>query len=894
MKTSWRWLRFLIAISAALFVGAGIWLGWLFSGQRYQQLLTEQLSALFGARVLMEDSYLSFHDGIGVQFKKVTVQKDADATPFFTAVGIELLLDLSALWRGELLFRRIDIVSPSLQVTAEGKYFLQLMKRMRESQNVVSKSPRWFTHGLTPTLAVRELRLRDANITYAKTPTSAVLLFADTDVALDFEPSEKPTVRLRTTLKHKNSSLGQVALRIKAVHEVKFETFKQEEWDGELELSSMQLQQLGRLLGEEWPGAKVDLTGHLRGKGEGPIEVTGAATVKEVQVGDVQLSEARLSISNGRWGGFAAGPFLHTLTVDAKLEHLQGQVGKSAAPLLVKGGRLEFSEDSLFVSSLSGVYGTNSQFADARVSFGKLSGKNGPTLDAQIAADLNLTDDLPQLLTALTPTSSAAVSQFIAQPQGRAVVRFHVLQASRKDEPKYDGTIILQQAGGQILPWKMRLEEVNGTLQINEDVLSSSALTLKIGQSQLTAQGTVQDFLSARRSVDIALTFNDVRDYDIAPFLSVGKVLPQGGSLNGHLKMRTVVGNEAADMVGQITLNHIRLDPVDFLHPFEVIEGEMTLAGQGGSFVVKQGQLPGGHFSGHGRIGGWSPLRLELFGDFPDLDLASALALDKPDDGLPKDASRDIRAEFTSNHLTYKETLIEGLRLSCHWHDRQADLHIARAHVAEGNLEGSVTLWPDFNAAYLTPKLDEVDVEQFFQTVGISTKALTGKLSGGGKIYMTDWAKWDKLALWNASFSLSVENGVAQRLPILVRLWSVLSMQGLLRLQLPSLPNEGLPYSSLTGDFALGKGVAVTNTLSLSGNSVKLDARGQIDLVQRVLDLKASLVPLHGITSSVAKVPLAGELLARGADYLTTLNFRVTGPYADPTVTPLLIDTGGR
>ena len=32
--------------------------------------------------------------------------------------------------------------------------------------------------------------------------------------------------------------------------------------------------------------------------------------------------------------------------------------------------------------------------------------------------------------------------------------------------------------------------------------------------------------------------------------------------------------------------------------------------------------------------------------------------------------------------------------------------------------------------------------------------------------------------------------------------------------------------------------------------------------------------------------------LARGADMLTTLPFRVSGPYDDPTVTPLLVDMG--
>jgi hypothetical protein len=431
-------------------------------------------------------------------------------------------------------------------------------------------------------------------------------------------------------------------------------------------------------------------------------------------------------------------------------------------------------------------------------------------------------------------------------------------------------------------------------LQLDGDILSSQALTFKIGQSQFKAQGTVRDFLSARRSTDLLLAFSDVRDHDVISFFPSGKVLPQGGTLSGHLKMIFPSGGEATDIAGQITLKHIRLDLVDFLHPFEVVEGELMLTGQDGSFTVKQGQLPGGKFSGRGRIGSWEPLRLEISGDFPDLDLGAALALDKPDDGLLKNTSRDVRADLTSNHLTYKGAQIEKLHLFCHWHGRQADLRIPRASVAEGNIAGEAILWPDFDAAYLAPQLEEVDVEQFFQTVGVSSKALTGRLSGEGKIYLPDWAKWDELAQWDASLSLSVENGVAQRLPILVRLWSMLSMQGLLRLQLPSLPTEGLPFSSLTGDFALGKGIAVTHNLSLSGNSVRLDARGQIDLVQRLLDLRTALVPLHGITSSVAKVPLAGELLARGADYLTTLNFHVSGPYADPTVTPLLIDTGGR
>jgi hypothetical protein len=88
--------------------------------------------------------------------------------------------------------------------------------------------------------------------------------------------------------------------------------------------------------------------------------------------------------------------------------------------------------------------------------------------------------------------------------------------------------------------------------------------------------------------------------------------------------------------------------------------------------------------------------------------------------------------------------------------------------------------------------------------------------------------------------------------------------------------------------------MAVTKNLSLQSSAVRINATGEINLADRTVDLKTSFSPLHGITSSVAKVPLAGRVLARGAEFLTTLPFRVSGPYHDPTVTPLVVDLGGR
>jgi hypothetical protein len=86
--------------------------------------------------------------------------------------------------------------------------------------------------------------------------------------------------------------------------------------------------------------------------------------------------------------------------------------------------------------------------------------------------------------------------------------------------------------------------------------------------------------------------------------------------------------------------------------------------------------------------------------------------------------------------------------------------------------------------------------------------------------------------------------------------------------------------------------MAVTKNVSLNGSAVRIDTSGQIDLPKRTVDLLVQLVLLHGVTSTLEWIPLVGDLLARGTDTLTTVPFRVTGSYADPTVTPAIVGIG--
>ena len=888
MSIFWRWLRYLLAVVAAFVVGGVAWIGWLLSGQRYQALLTEQLSSLFGAQVHVERSHFSWHSGLGLQLDAISIQDEGSETPFFVAESVELRLDLTAFWRGQLLFHRIDFVRPRLHITIAGERLFQLIRRIRETSDARVGSGSWLTLHWTPTLAVQDLRLRDAEITYTKTEKSATLLLVETEASLTFSEEAIPTVTLRTTLRDKNDDIGQVFLNATTTQEVDFTMLQQGEWSGEIELSNMRLQRLGRVFAERWPSLRFGVKGRFQGTKEGPLNFSGVLNADELQVGAIRLNDIELHTTKARWGGFLADSWLRALSLEATLMRLQGEVGEDAVKLVVSKGDLTFQGDNLNLTRLSGSYGNTSQLIDASVSLQNLLTKDGPKLDARMTADIDLGDDLLRLITALSPSGAGDFSQVLSQSEGRALAQLRVRRAKTRSVPVYNGSVTLQKVRTQVLPWHLGVEELNGRVDIDGNILSSEALAFKVGQSSFKAQGQVRDFLSSQRSADLRLTFNAMRDYDLTPFLPPGKMIPQGGLLEGDVNVTFPSFDETPQLTGRLGLAQVRFDLLDFLQPFEITTGELYLNERGGTFAVQRGQLPGGVFSGHGRIASWTPLRLELSGDFPELDLEAALALDKPEDGQSEDATRDIQATLSSKRLMYKGTQLDNLTFFCHWHDRQADLRIGHAGVAGGTLRSDIVLWPDIDAAFLRPRLDKVDVVQFFRAIGVSSDVLSGTLTGEGTIYMPQWQHWDELALWNASLSLTVENGVAQRLPILVRLWSVLSMQGLLRLQLPGLPTGGFPFTLLTGDFVFSEGIASTNNLSLGGDSVRIDANGWIDLKQRSLDLKTALVPLHGITRNVAKVPLAGKLLAQSADYLTTLNFRVSGPYHDPSVTPLL------
>ena len=1026
-----RWLRFSVAVVAAVLAIILAGTIWLLSGQRYQTLLTEQLSQLLGAEVRVSGSRFSSAGGLGIELVGVTIQLPTENTPFLTAERFDMLLDLKALVYGHLLFHEMKALRPHIRVAGNNEQAMTyVLGLLATTEKTVAKSdtPGWFT----PTLAVRHVEIYNGSVEYTRKVQGASFLLSQLQLLLS-RPEGASVVLRGTAALGQKGELGAIVLQAVAPTWSSQLDQRQVAWHGSVQLRDVVAHQLGRVLGHEWPHATLSANLHYDGKGAGPVHIDGTMDARNLHAGAIHLRTVAGNIAQLQWAGRSNQKpsstwreHLQAITAKVYFDQVQGGPNDRAQQFSLSKGTLTLHDGTLAVQGLGGDYGKKSHLLAGKITAPQFTSRSAPEVTATFEADVNLQEDLDELLKTLAkfglasanlqvqqPRGRAAitlslysprfptalsfdgevslhqvafrlpsikpevtdltgkvritnklietiaptllslklgesnvqvsgqvidyaspqrkvdlhirsdlalaelpelergfargrgastkmekglVTQFVMNPQGRAQVQADVQTAVPSGVLNYEGTVALQQTEVTLPKWNLALNGLTGVVRIDKETLSTDGLTFGISGAPMQLKGVLHDYLTPQQNGEGTIVFTGVSDGAIAPLLPLKLVVPQGGTIEGKIDIRIPREGEMYTG-GNLILNNLLLDPLPkVFHPLRISQGLLDWQGQNVNLMILQGSSAGGKFTGSGRVSHLSPLNLELTVDFANLDLGAAFNLDKSkvEDSQPKNDTVQVRVKLHADHLQYKTFAAEQVQASCYWHGRQADLKVIGAQTAGGTMKGDATLWPDSKALYLTPHVTGVDVSQALAMLGTPSNRVTGTLNGEGKIYFPDWHEWGNLARWRAQVSLAIADGTARQVPILVRLWSAVSLQELLSFQLPSLPNDGLAFSSLAGDFVFGNGMAITPNLSLASNSVRIEATGEIDLGQHTLDLKTLFMPLYGITSSVAKVPLAGRLLARGAEMLTTLLFRVYGPYHDPTVTPLVIDLGQR
>ena len=889
--------------------------GWFLSEQRYVAFLEQELERFLRAEVEIAASTLSFRQGVGVQFKTVRMQAHDGSAPFLTAERIDLVLDLKALLRGQLLFRHIFVLRPSVQLaqpTADTESTAPVARlfsrrtnpfaQTAEAEDTPPEANLWFS----PQLSVHQLVLEDATLVFQQASTGVPAVFTRTRLRIAWDTGG---VRgeLRADL-GRNGEVGQLTLRSRSPHREPEPNAPPAQWRGDIRLQNVAVRELGTWFGAEWPVAQADFSGQYAGGAQTSTTVSGQISLRQARLFPLTIERGSIDLTDLRWehpsdasSWFVVAPVAGllenlaespaSLTFKARLEEVEGRLVTNGLPVRLTSGRLRLQDGQLHASQLKGWYGRSSALTELSADWGPLFSTEPPTLGVRLAARLNLADDLDSVLSFVPPRERAAFLPAVQQPSGQADLRLHVqLPPGRNPRPSYDATVEWRSAGMALPEWGLTLSEVQGAVHLTPAEARLRDIRFRLGSSVGLLEGTIERPFTASQQGRVALSLPQATVRDFAPLLDGAVVDPQTGQFSGRLVARFGPQHHGLETEGRMALSQARVDVLSFLEPLDIARGHFSWQGQQGRFVIEQASLPGGSVTGAGELLSLEPLELRVSLECGELDFDSILIPDavqaeKQETGAPD----KVRVDVHCDRVRYKTLSAAPLRVSFDRHDRQVDFRLEEAGVSTGQVRGAGTFWLDSAALSFAPQVSQVDAADFFAALGHPTDALTGVLDASGDIKVANWEFWDDPAEWEGALTLSVHDGIARQLPILVRLWTALSLQSLLSFSLPQLPREGLPFSSLTGDIVVKHGELTTESLALIGEAVRLDARGRVDLRQKMLDITTDVIPLRGITSVVEKVPLAGKLLARSTDRLTALPFQVSGPYHDPQVSLRLL-----
>jgi hypothetical protein len=180
--------------------------------------------------------------------------------------------------------------------------------------------------------------------------------------------------------------------------------------------------------------------------------------------------------------------------------------------------------------------------------------------------------------------------------------------------------------------------------------------------------------------------------------------------------------------------------------------------------------------------------------------------------------------------------------------------------------------------------LKQIDGAALMQLIqGSGPPKMTGKMDLSGDF----WADTnnDFFTTVAGKMSINAEHGILAKFRLLSRILGMIDLKSWLTANVPDPRVAGLPYDTLSATFAGNAGVFYTKDLTLKGPVMDLGARGSINTGAGTMDMTIAMVPFHTVNWLVTKIPLVGERLAEGTTLFAGY-FHVSGPMADPSVTP--------
>jgi len=255
--------------------------------------------------------------------------------------------------------------------------------------------------------------------------------------------------------------------------------------------------------------------------------------------------------------------------------------------------------------------------------------------------------------------------------------------------------------------------------------------------------------------------------------------------------------------------------------------------------------------------------------------------------------------DITVDQLTFKDRTLGTVRIAAENRDGNWDTKVD-AKNDDGTLEATGRWRPSLTQpdTRIEFKLSTKSIERSLARAGYpdavrrGTASLSGNLSWNGSPFTIDYPTL------GGGLKLEAAGGQFNKLePGVGRLLGILSLQSLPRrvtLDFRDIFSEGFAFDSITGQFAVARGVMETKDLQIRGPSAKVLMSGTANLGAETQNLKVRVQPAIGESLALGAMfvaPIAGavvwatqKLLKDPIDQAFAFEYAVTGSWADPKV----------
>ncbi len=461
---------------------------------------------------------------------------------------------------------------------------------------------------------------------------------------------------------------------------------------------------------------------------------------------------------------------------------------------------------------------------------------------SQLALDLKSNQFRINEVASLIP----AVNKY--QPAGKvqAAVRGESATGNRSDL-RWGGNISFTGFSFKPSEQVKTVSSINGTVHFSGTTLETSQLAARLGTSTIYCKGSLVGFKNPTLNLAFSAPSLDLADFGLhAPQKEVKATKVQGNIAlkDNNLLIKSLsgqIGNSSASIKGTV---------LDISNPKIDIAVTSTYLELNDLMRLTELERPGKKEGPHGGV----TVKASLHADAGNIN----------EIGFEK-LNTTIMLE---NRIVYLQP-IEMAALGGHVSGK------ARLDL------GSSDSAPRYQASY---SMEKVSADLFAQAFGIKKLEITGTLSMQGELTAkgNNNAELKKTVLGSLKFRC--EKGSLRRFAVFSKIFSILNVSQLFKLQLPDMVSGGMPYNSISAAISVQDGIVSSQDFYVASNAMIISAVGKVDLVKNEVDATIGVQPLQSVGKVVNRLPVVGWILTGGNKTFLTTYFEAKGKLEDPSV----------